>query len=111
MPIYKGAFLAVKQNNSFLNHHLIQIINMNGKIKNFRMSRTKTSKTHMIIIIDGVDSKEKAGKLIGKKVAFNTGKRDIMGEVAAAHGTKGAVRVIFEQGMPGQAIGANVKIE
>ncbi len=84
---------------------------MEGKIKNFRMSRTKTSKTHMIVIVDGVDSKEKAGKLIGRKVAFNTGKKDIMGEIASAHGNKGAVRVIFEKGMPGQAIGGNVKVE
>lgn len=84
---------------------------MEGKIKNFRMSRTKTSNNHMIIIADGIDSREKAEKLIGKKVSFNTGKRDILGEVASAHGSKGAVRVIFEQGMPGQAIGGNVKIE
>jgi len=84
---------------------------MEAKIKNFRMSRTRTSKNHMIIIADGVDSREKAEKLIGKKVAFNTGKKDIFGEVASAHGSKGAVRVIFEKGMPGQAIGAKVKIE
>jgi large subunit ribosomal protein L35Ae len=84
---------------------------MEGKIKNFRMSRTKTSKNHMIVLVDGIDSKEKATKLVGKKVIFNTGKKDISGEIAAAHGAKGAVRVIFETGMPGQAIGANIKVQ
>jgi large subunit ribosomal protein L35Ae len=84
---------------------------MNGKINNFRMSRKRPAHSHMIIIVDGVDSKEKAEKLVGKKVVFNTGKKDMAGEVAAAHGKKGAVRVIFEKGMPGQSIGGKVKID
>jgi large subunit ribosomal protein L35Ae len=84
---------------------------MNGVINNFRMSRKRTSHAHMVVIVDGIDSKEKAEKLVGKKVIYNTGKKDMAGEVAAPHGRKGAVRVIFEKGMPGQAIGGKVKIE
>jgi ribosomal protein L35AE/L33A len=33
------------------------------------------------------------------------------GKVAASHGNSGAVRVIFETGMPGQALGQKVKIQ
>ncbi|MBN2142116.1 50S ribosomal protein L35ae [Candidatus Woesearchaeota archaeon] len=84
---------------------------MQGTINSFRRSIKRTSTKHMIIIVDGVDNKEKAEKLIGKSVVYNTGKKDIKGKVAAAHGGKGAVRAIFEIGMPGQAVGGKVKIE
>ena len=64
----------------------------------------------MVVIVKGVEDKEAAGKLVGKKIAYNTGKRDITGEIRSAHGNKGAVRVLFETGMPGQAIGQKVSV-
>jgi len=82
-----------------------------GTINNFRRSRKRTYKNHMIIIVEGMNKKEDAQKLLGKKVIYNTGKKDILGKISSAHGNKGAVRVIFETGMPGQAIGKKVKIE
>jgi large subunit ribosomal protein L35Ae len=84
---------------------------MNGKIKNFRRSIKSTYDNQMIVIPAGTSKKEDAEKLVGKKVVFNTGKKDIKGEVRSAHGNKGAIRVLFETGMPGQAIGQDVKIE
>ncbi|MFH1505528.1 MAG: 50S ribosomal protein L35ae [archaeon] len=84
---------------------------MNGTIVNFRKSMHVTKGNHMIISVEGVDSKEKAEKLVGKKVIYNTGKKDIAGKVASAHGNSGAIRAIFETGMPGQAISMKVKIE
>ena len=84
---------------------------MQGTINNFRRSRKRTYKNHMIVIVENVNKKEDAQKLVGKKVVYNTGKKDILGKVSGAHGNKGAVRVIFETGMPGQAIGKKVKIE
>jgi ribosomal protein L35AE/L33A len=83
---------------------------MEGVIKNYAVSRHRMSGNHMVVLIPGVDSKEKAGKLVGKKVAFHTGKRDIVGKVQRAHGNSGALNVLFETGMPGQAIGKKVKI-
>lgn len=68
----------------------------------------------MIIVVEGVDNKEKAASLAGKKVVYKTeGKtgKEIVGKVAASHGNSGAVRAIFETGMPGQAIGKKVLIE
>lgn len=64
----------------------------------------------MIIKVNGVDARAKADALVGKSVTYNTGKKDIMGKVAAAHGNSGAIRVIFETGMPGQALTQKVLI-
>ena len=84
---------------------------MNGIISGFRRGVHHTYSNQMIVVVEGVDSKDKADKLVGKKVLFNTGKRDIKGEIRSSHGNSGAVRVLFESGMPGQALGSNVKIE
>jgi len=83
---------------------------MEGVISNFRRGRHHTTGNQMVIVVDSVDSKEKAEKLVGKTVLFNTGKKDIKGEVRGSHGNKGALRVLFETGMPGQAIGEKVQI-
>jgi ribosomal protein L35AE/L33A len=84
---------------------------MQGTINHFRRSKKKTYSTQMIIIVDGVTKKEDAKKLVGKKITYNTGKKDIVGKVSAAHGNIGAIRATFSTGMPGQAIGKKVKIE
>ena len=84
---------------------------MNGTINNFRRSRKRIYSNHMIILVDGVSKKEDAEKLVGKKVIYNTGKKDMIGKISSVHGSKGAVRAIFETGMPGQSIGKKVKIE
>ncbi len=77
---------------------------------NYRRSVTRTSGNQMIIQPEGVESREAAAKLAGKKVTWNTGKRALHGEVASAHGKKGALRVRFETGMPGQCLGQEVQI-
>lgn len=83
---------------------------MEGTIINFRMGKHTQSSNQMVVEVAGVETAEKAKKLIGKKVTYNTGKKDITGEVAGAHGNSGALRVKFETGMPGQAVGQKVKI-
>ncbi len=85
---------------------------MEGIIANFRGGRHTQYDNQMIMLVDGVDSKEKANALIGKKVIWSSpAKKEIKGIVKAAHGSKGAIRVLFEKGMPGQSIGQKVKIE
>lgn len=84
---------------------------MKAVISNFRMSRTRQYDNQMIIIVDSVKTKEDASKFIGKSVVWQTpGKNEIKGQVKSAHGNSGAVRVLFEKGMPGQAVGTQVKI-
>jgi len=68
----------------------------------------------MVVLVDGVDSREKAQDLVGKQVTWTTPgkeKRQIKGKVTSPHGNKGAVRVLFESGMPGQSVGNDVKVE
>ena len=84
---------------------------MEAIIKNFRRGRTTQTDNQMVLIIEGID-KEKAKSLVGKKVSWKSpAGKEIKGEVRATHGTKGAVRALFERGMPGQAIGTKVNIE
>lgn len=85
---------------------------MEGVISNFRGSRRVKRHNQMIVHVDGVDSKDKASKLIGKKVVWKTsGGRQMSGEITAIHGNSGALRARFETGMPGQSIGEKVFIE
>ena len=86
---------------------------MEGLITNFRRSRHRTYGNQMIIQVGDIDDKDKAAKLVGKSVTWtSTGKdkKEIKGKISAAHGNKGALRVLFEKGMPGQSVGNNVKI-
>lgn len=84
---------------------------MKGKIVNYRRGGHTEYTNQYIIEVEGVNSKEEAEKLRGKKVAWTTtsGKR-IAGSVSHAHGNKGAVLARFNQGLPGQAIGTEVEV-
>ena len=66
----------------------------------------------MVVYISDTDNREKASKLVGKSVVWKSPKgKEINGKVASAHGNKGAVRVIFEKGLPGQSLGNNVEVK
>lgn len=66
----------------------------------------------MVMAVPGVESREKAQSILGKKVTWTSpaGKK-IKGRITNVHGNNGAVRVQFETGMPGQAIGEKVVVE
>ena len=85
---------------------------MEGIIVNYRGSYKTQNPKQMIVKVKGIDTKEKAEKLIGKKVTWKTPtNKEISGEISASHGNKGAVRAIFsEKGLPGQALGRQVII-
>ena len=85
---------------------------MEGVINNFRSSVGRQYDNQMVIIVKGISDKEKAKELVGKKVVWKSpAGKEIKGKISAAHGNKGAVRVIFDTGMPGQAVGCKVNIE
>ncbi len=85
---------------------------MEGTIANFRGGRHTKHNSQMIVVVKGVDKKEKTADLIGKTVIWaSPAKKEIKGRVSSAHGNSGAVKVKFETGMPGQAIGQKVRIE
>ena len=83
---------------------------MEGIIVNFRGGR-HTQYDNQMIISTGVD-REKAKVFIGKKVVWTNSKGNaITGKISSLHGNSGAVRAIFEKGMPGQSLGTKVSIE
>ena len=85
---------------------------MEGIIINFRGGRHTKYNSQMIVQVENLN-KDKAQALIGKNVIWTSpgkNKKEIKGEIKRLHGNKGALRVKFEQGMPGQSIGQKVKI-
>ena len=85
-----------------------------GTVIQFRRGRKTFKPRHFLLEVDGVDDREKAKKLVGKSVSWSSpGKKPtiINGKIASAHGGNGVLRAIFEKGLPGQAIGTDVKIE
>lgn len=79
----------------------------------FRRGRKNYTPRHFLIEVDGCDAREKAKKYVGKAVEWTSPGKDklvIPGKIAAPHGNKGVIRAIFERGLPGQAIGTEVKI-
>jgi len=66
----------------------------------------------MVVVVEGISSRQEASKLVGKKVVFKTSSgNEISGEVRSAHGNSGALRVLFEKGMPGQSLSKKVSIQ
>ena len=85
---------------------------MEGAIVHFRGSRRVKRHNQMIVQVPSVDNKEKAAKLVGKKVVWKTpGGKQMVGEITNIHGNSGALRVRFDTGMPGQSIGQKVVVE
>ena len=85
---------------------------MEGTIVHFRGSRRVKRSNQMILQVASVDNKDKASKLIGKKVIWKTSAgKQMNGQITNIHGNKGALRVRFDTGMPGQSIGTKVAIE
>ncbi len=85
---------------------------MKGVIVNFRGGLHTQRNNQMVIKLDPSKSKADAEKLVGKKVVWTSpAGREIIGLVTKAHGNKGALRVRFEKGMPGQSVGKEVKVE
>ncbi len=85
---------------------------MKGKIINYRRG-AKTEYTNQYVVeINGIDSKEKASTLSGKRIAWKTPTgKEIVGKITKAHGNKGAVLARFNKGLPGQAVGTDVEIQ
>lgn len=85
---------------------------MKGVIVNFRGSHHRQNHRQMILQFHGVSNAEKASALIGKDIVFKTqAGNQIKGAISAIHGRNGALRAIFEKGMPGQSLGKEVTVQ
>ena len=85
---------------------------MKGKITSFRGGVHTQRNNQMIIMPQGTTTKEEAEKLLGKGVVWKSpANKEIKGKISMTHGAKGAVRVVFEKGMPGQSVNDEVTIQ
>lgn len=88
---------------------------MKGIISNFRGSKRTKKGNQCVVLAEKSEKREDAEKLVGKTVKWKTPckteERTITGKITSAHGNKGAARVLFEKGMPGQSLGTEVDIE
>lgn len=77
----------------------------------YARSKERQHNSHMILKPLGVESREQAAWLIGRKVVWKspTGKR-LAGKITKTHGTQGEVKARFETPLPGQAINDYVEI-
>jgi len=83
-----------------------------GKVVQFRRGRKTVHERHFLIEVEGIKTREEAGKLVGKSVEWKSpAGKVIKGKISSAHGNKGVVRAIFEKGLPGQAVTTNVEIK
>lgn len=79
-------------------------------IVNYRLGRHTQRRNQCIIEIAGVEDKNQAAKLIGKKIIWSSPKgKQITGRVVSPHGNKGLLLAAFEKSLP-QAVGVKVKI-
>ncbi|NJE06060.1 50S ribosomal protein L35ae [Thermococcus sp. M36] len=66
---------------------------------------------HMILKPLGIDDRNEASRLIGRKVVWKTPTgRKVFGKVLKPHGNRGEVKAYFKPGLPGQALGDIVEI-
>ena len=90
----------------------LNLLGMEGVISNYRRGRHTIHLKHCILVFPNITTRKDANKLIGRTVVWisPTGK-ELKGIISRAHGKKGAVRAHFKKaGVPGQALGKNVKI-
>lgn len=89
---------------------MISKIKMEGLILSFRRSRKRY--TPRQFIIDAGVKPEKAKELLNKEVIWKSPSGTIIkGMVKKVHGNKGCLKVLFERGLPGQAITSKVEIK
>lgn len=85
---------------------------MKGRISNYRGSDKTKQGNQLIVLADGVANRESANKLVGKRVQWkSSGGKLHVGVIASPHGNKGALRVRFPKGLPGQALSSEVEIQ
>jgi len=82
-----------------------------GVIVGYRRGTNTQYEKQMLIRVDGINSRNKASKLIGWKVAYrDKNGRVFRGKIVRVHGNNGIVIAVFNPPLPGQAIGNNVYI-
>ena len=77
---------------------------------NYRIGIRTQMNDECLVQFTNVGSLAQAGKLIGQKVVWKVGKKQLAGRIVGFHGKNGSVRVKFKKGLPGQALGTTVEL-
>ncbi len=72
---------------------------MKAIIVNYRLSNKNRKWNQVILKVDGINSREEAKKLIGKKVILRYKNKVKVGKITRAHGNKGKVIAKFKRGI------------
>lgn len=84
---------------------------MKAFITSYRRGRRTSHNNQIIIKSDEVETREDAGKYVGKKVVYKTKSgKEMKGKVTHPHGNNGAMLARFRKGLPGQALGEKVEV-
>ena len=85
------------------------LVLVEGLILNYRIGRKTQDPRQCLIKVMSVEPSE-ARRMIGSKVGWPVDDPKIYGKIIGAHGRTGTLRVRFNRGVPGQALGNRVKI-
>jgi len=81
-----------------------------GTIVNYRIGIGTQKPRECLIQFAHVNSASLACQLINRKVVWKQGNIKLMGKIAGSHGKKGVIKVKFQKGVPGQALGTTVEL-
>ncbi len=82
---------------------------MQGLIVSYRRSMRDQTPNQAIVLVDGCKNRADATKWVGKTVTWKSVHAVIPGVVASPHGNSGKLRILFQRGIPGQAITQHVQ--
>ena len=77
---------------------------------NYRIGIGTQNPKECLIQFAHVTSASLAGQLINRKVVWKQGVSKLIGKISGSHGKKGVVKVKFQKGVPGQALGTTVEL-
>ncbi|NPA86253.1 MAG: 50S ribosomal protein L35ae [bacterium] len=84
---------------------------MEGVVLGYQRGKHTQYTNKVILKVFGVDNKNIAARLIGKKVIWKEGNgKKIIGKIVKTHGNKGCVLAVFRTNLPGQAVYSKVEI-
>ena len=78
-------------------------------ILNYRLGGKTQYPEQCLIKVLGVEASD-AKRMIGSKVGWPVDDPKIYGKIICVHGRTGTLRVKFNRGVPGQALGSRVRI-
>lgn len=88
----------------------MEVLPSKGILIGPRNGMKKQYKRQYLVKFEGIDTREKAKRLIGGVVLVKLGDKKIRGKIIVAHGNNGVVRVRLRKGLPGWASGAEVEL-